>query len=49
MCYSGCEFENRSGGCKKPYDKICPMEIEEEKEQEFEEEQIEEEEVKKWK
>ena len=24
MCYSGCQFENRNGGCKKPFDKLCP-------------------------
>ena len=29
MCYSGCKYENRQGGCKKPYDKKCPMEIDE--------------------
>lgn len=24
MCYSGCQYENRNGGCNKPYDKGCP-------------------------
>ena len=25
MCYSGCPYENRNGGCKKPINKICPQ------------------------
>lgn len=27
MCYNGCNFENKEGGCKKPFNKICPAEI----------------------
>ena len=34
MCYSGCEHENRSGGCRKPIDKPCPMDVDEEREEE---------------
>ena len=24
MCYCGCQYENRNGGCNKPANKICP-------------------------
>ncbi len=24
MCYCGCQYENRNGGCNKPVNKICP-------------------------
>ena len=32
MCYSGCRYENKNGGCKKPANKICPEKLNEEKE-----------------
>ena len=25
MCYCGCSYENRNGGCGKPFNKICPQ------------------------
>ena len=36
MCYSGCQYENRSGGCNKPGNKCCP-EIEDEFNEKIEE------------
>ena len=27
MCYSRCRYENNSGGCAKPVNKICPSEL----------------------
>lgn len=38
MCYSGCQYENRNGGCNKPGNKVCP-EIEYEFNEEIEEDE----------
>lgn len=27
MCYSGCQYENRNGGCNKPANIICMAEF----------------------
>lgn len=45
MCYSGCKYENRAGGCSKPYNKKCPADIDEKIE---EIEKISEDSVKKF-
>lgn len=27
MCYSGCIYENRNGGCNKGINKMCPQRL----------------------